>query len=113
MRCFSISNWGKSIRHHWGILVLIFLLICGVGIPAIWLLIQPQYTVTGAIRIAPIIENIITGKADNGGISNYQSYMLTQAEMITSSNVVQRVADDLIDKNLSFFRIHIHLLSQK
>jgi len=104
MRCFSISNWGKSIRHHWGILMLSFLLICGVGIPAIWLLIEPLCTVTGAIRIAPIIKNIITGEADRGEVSNYESNMYTQAEMITSSNVVQRVADDLIDKNLSFFK---------
>jgi len=104
MRYFSISNWGKSIRHHWGILVLSFLLICGVGIPTIWLLIQPQYTITGAIRVAPTLENIITGETDSGGISNYQSFMYTQAEMITSSNVVQRVADDIIDKNLSFFK---------
>ncbi|MHC4753191.1 MAG: polysaccharide biosynthesis tyrosine autokinase, partial [Planctomycetota bacterium] len=31
------------------------------------------------------------------------SFMNTQAEMITSDRVVQRVADDLVDKNLSFF----------
>jgi len=104
MRYFSISNWGKSIRHHWGILLLSFLLICGVGIPAIWFLIEPLYTVTGAIRVAPVFENIVTGETDSGGISKYQSFMNTQAEMITSSNVMQRVADDLIDKNFSFFK---------
>ncbi len=103
MRFFSISNWGKSIRHHWGILLLTFLLICGVGIPAIWLLIQPQYTVTGAIRVAPVLENIITGETDSGGISKYENFMNTEARLITSSQVVQRAADDLIDKNLSFF----------
>ncbi|MBA7485552.1 hypothetical protein ES707_21100 [subsurface metagenome] len=101
MRFFSISSWGKSIRHHWGILLLTFLLICGVGIPAIWLLIQPQYTVTGAIRVAPFLENIVTGETK--GMSNYQSFMATEAILITSSQVVQRAADDLINKNLSFF----------
>ncbi len=102
MRCFSISNWGKSIKHHWGILVLSFLLVCVVGIPAIWLLIQPQYTVTGAIRIAPFLENIVTGETK--GMSNYQSFMVTEARLITSSQVLQRAADDLMDKNLSFFQ---------
>ena len=104
MRFFSISNWGKSIRHHWGILLLTFLLICGVGIPAIWLLIQSRYTVTGAIRVAPVLENIITGETDSGGISKYENFMNTEAKLITSSQVVQRAADDLINKNLSFFQ---------
>jgi len=53
--------------------------------------------------VAPILENIVTGEADKGGISNYQSFMNTQAEMITSNRIVQRVADDLMDKNLPFF----------
>jgi len=103
MRCFSILNWGKSIKHHWVILMLTFLLICGVGITTIWLVIEPLYSVTGAIMVAPILENIVTGEADRGGISNYQSFMNTQAEIITSKRVVLRVADDLMDKNLSFF----------
>ncbi len=101
MRCFSISDWGKSIKHHWGILVLSFLLICVVGIPAIWLLIQPQYTVTGAIRVAPFLKNIVTGETK--GMSNYQSFMATEVELITSDRILQRVADDLTDKELSFF----------
>ena len=98
------SNLIKGILRRWHIVLLIFFIMCAVGIPAIWFLIKPLYTVTGAIRIAPIIENIITGEADRGEVSNYQSFMYTQAEMITSSNVVQRVADDLMDKNLSFFK---------
>ena len=98
------SNLIKGILRRWHIVLLIFFVMCAIGIPAIWFLIEPLYTVTGAIRIAPIIENIVTGEADRGGISNYESYIYTQAEMITSSNVVQRVADDLIGKNLSFFK---------
>jgi len=98
------SNLIKGVLRRWHIVLLIFFIMCAIGIPAIWFLIEPLYTVTGAIRIAPIIENIITGEADRGEVSNYESFMYTQAEMITSSNVVQRVADDLIGKNLSFFK---------
>jgi len=98
------SNLIKGVLRRWHIVLLIFFIMCAIGIPAIWFLIEPLYTVTGAIRIAPIIENIITGEADRGEVSNYQSFMYTQAEMITSSNVVQRVADDLMGKNLSFFK---------
>ncbi len=98
----STSNLIKGVLRRWYIVLLIFFVMCATGIPAIWLSIEPLYSVTGAIRVAPILENIWTGEADSGGIS-YQSFMYTQAEMITSSQVVQRVATDLADKNLAYF----------
>ena len=48
---------------------------CGIGIPSIWFMIEPLYTVTGAIKVEPILENILTGEADRGEISNYQNFM--------------------------------------
>lgn len=93
-----------AILRRWYIVLLVFFIMCSVGVPAIWFSIEPLYDITGAIRVAPILPNILTGEADRGEISNYQSFMYTQAEMITSSQVVQRVADDLVGKNLSFFR---------
>jgi len=98
----STSNLIKGVLRRWYIVLLIFFVMCAVGIPAIWLSIKPLYSVTGAIRVAPILEDIWTGEADAGGIS-YQSFMYTEAERITSPRVVQRVADDLANKNLAFF----------
>ena len=46
------------------------------------------------------VENIVTGETNTGGISKYESFIQTEAALITSSQVVQRVADDLIDQNL-------------
>jgi len=99
----TTSNLVAGILRRWYIVLLIFFVMCVIGIPAIWLLVKPLYSVTGAIMVAPILENIVTGEADRGRISNYQSFMNTQAEMITSDRIVQRVADDLMDKNLPFF----------
>lgn len=93
----------KGILRRWYIVFLVFLVICAIGLPAIWLLIEPFYIVTGAIRVAPILTNVITGEADTKETSNYQIFMQTQAEMMTSEPVLQRVADDLTNKNLSFF----------
>jgi len=92
-----------AMLRRWYIVLLVFFIMCSVGAPAIWFSIEPFYDVTGAIRVAPILPNILTGEADRGEISNYQSFMNTQAEMVTSSQVVQRVADNLADKNLAFF----------
>jgi len=91
-----------GIIRRWYIVLLVFVTMCGIGIPAIWLSIKPLYTVTGSIRVAPLQYNLLTGEPDRGEISNYSSYMYTQAEMITSNRVVQRVADELADKNLTF-----------
>ncbi|MEJ2704090.1 MAG: hypothetical protein P8Z79_16770, partial [Sedimentisphaerales bacterium] len=48
-----------GITRRWYIVVLIFLLLCGPGIPAVWLLTKPQYEVVGAVRVAPVMPNII------------------------------------------------------
>jgi capsular exopolysaccharide synthesis family protein len=99
----STSGLIVAVLRRWYIVVLVFLAMCVIGITAIWLLIEPRYAVTGAIRVAPILSNILTGEADKGEISNYQSFMNTQARMIVSPQVTQRVADDLSSKHLTFF----------
>ncbi len=99
----AAPNFIAGILRRWYIVLLIFILICGTGIPAIWFLFQPKYEVSGAIRVAPLMADIISGEQDPGTISNYESYMNTQAQMITSNQVVQRVADNLKDRNLPFF----------
>ena len=78
-----------AILRRWYIVLLVVFIMLAIGIPAIWFSVEPLYEVTGAIRVAPILTNIITGEADRGEISNYQSFMNTEAEMITSSEVVQ------------------------
>jgi capsular exopolysaccharide synthesis family protein len=99
----STSGLIVAVLRRWYIVALVFLVMCTIGIPAIWLLLEPRYDVTGALRVAPILSNILTGEADKGEISNYQSFMNTQAKMIISPQVVQRVADDLAGKHLTFF----------
>lgn len=100
----SISDIVAGILRRWYVVLLIFLVISGAGIPAIWLLMKPSKEVTGAIRVAPILMNLLSGQEEKGGISNYQNFMNTQAIMITSNQVVQRVADNLVEKNLNFFK---------
>lgn len=92
-----------GVLRRWYITVAAFLLMCAIGLPAIWLLIEPLYSVTGAIRVVPILSNILTGSPDRGDISNYDSFMNTEATMVTSSRVVQRVADDFKDKGPELF----------
>jgi succinoglycan biosynthesis transport protein ExoP len=94
----------EGILRRWYIVFAVFIVICGVGIPAIWLFIKPVHVITGQIHVAPILVDIMTDTRDRGEISDYQSFMNTQAEMVTSSRVVQRVADNLKDRDLALFR---------
>ncbi len=102
-----------AVLRRWQLVVLLFAAICAAGLLSVWLLIEPAYEVTGALRVAPILPNILTGEADKGEISNYQSFMNTQAKMILSPQVMQRVADDLAGRNLAFFEEHARGLGGK
>lgn len=93
-----------GIFRRWYIILLTFILICGIALPAIWLSIKPVYEVTGQIRIAPILVDILTDKKDRGDIFDYQSFMNTQAGLVASSRVVQRVADNLKGRDLDIFK---------
>ena len=94
----------KPILRRWYIVLLTFLVICAIGIPVVWFLIKPTYAATAAIRVAPIIPSILFSDKDSEGvIPMYQNYMNTQATLIKSDQVLQRVADDLVDKKLKFF----------
>lgn len=99
-------NFLAGVFRRWHIALLTFFVICAIGMSAIWFLIEPAYVVTGSIRIAPILSDILTAAKDRGDISDYQSFMNTQVEMITSTQVVERVADNLKDSNLSFFQVN-------
>ena len=95
----------KPILRRWYIVLITFLVICAIGVPAIWLLIKPMQAATAAIRVAPIISSILFSDKDSEGvIPMYTNFVNTQADLIISDQVLQRVADDLVDKNLRFFK---------
>jgi len=99
----SATNVLKGILRRWYIVLAALLVMCVIGLPAIWTLIDPLYVITGTIHVAPVIPNILTGDADRGEVSNYEVFVNSQAQWITGQRVIQRVADDLKGKNLDFF----------
>jgi succinoglycan biosynthesis transport protein ExoP len=94
----------QAAARRWPIVVLVFVLVCVVALPMIWFLIEPRYVVTGALHVVPSQRSILTGEPDRGEITDYPSYMNTQAARIMSTPVLTRVADDLADRGLVFFR---------
>ena len=93
------------IIRRWYVVLITFLLVCGIGIPAVWFLVKPLSEATAAIRVAPVIQSILFSDKDSEGvIPMYKNFMNTHADLIVSEQVLQRTADDLVDKNLAFFK---------
>lgn len=99
----SFGQLFGSIMRRWYLIVLVLIIGCGIGVPAVWYNIKPTYFSEGAILVKPILTNIITGDPDKGEISNYQIYMNTQAELIKRDAILQRVEYALRDEQLSLF----------
>ena len=95
----------KGVLRRWYIVLVVLIVVCGAGLPAIWLLIEPRHVVKGAIHVAPVLTSMLTGQPDKGEISNYENYLNTQAMTMTSGHILQKVADDLARRDdLSFFK---------
>jgi len=106
----SFSNLIKPVLRRWRIVLLIFLFICLIGTPLVWLSVKPISQVTAAIRVAPVISSILF--EGNEGIPMYKNFMHTQAELMTSDKILQRVADDLVDRDLKFFLQPINIIDK-
>ena len=96
------TNLVALVFRRWRIVLLTFLVLSAIGLPAVWLMVKPSYQAIAAIRITPVIPSILFG-GDNT-IPMYKNFMYTQADLITSNNVLQRVADELVDNDPMFFK---------
>lgn len=101
----SAPSLVAPILRRWRIVLLVFLLVCVIGVPSVWLLIEPVYQTTAAIRVKPVLPSLMfVDRESRNVMPMYNNFMNTQADLIKSDKVLQRVADDLHDKNLAFFQ---------
>jgi len=101
----NTSDLIAGILRHWPFVLVTFVAICAVGIPAVWFLVEPQYLATASIRVAPIIPNVLFNDKDSENVMPmYDNFKTDQARLIVADQrVLQWVADDLSDKGLKFF----------
>ena len=101
----STPNLIIPILRRWYVVLATFIVVCAIGIPPIWFLVEQKYDTIGAIRISPIISRIIWPDSDSDRpMPNYENFKNTEAARIGGSRVVNRVADQLKDKNLTLFK---------
>jgi len=81
------------LRYKWT-MVVTFLLLTAISVPAIWLFVKPFYSTSAAIRIAPIVPRIIFDTEDNGVMPLYHSFVSTQLTVLTSPELLRRVTEN-------------------
>ncbi len=84
--------WMTVTKQKWSIFW-VFVIVAGTITAAVWLLLPPQYTANAEIRVRPIIPRLVYQTDDNGRIPLYESFMNTQAAVVASPTVLQRVLD--------------------
>jgi polysaccharide biosynthesis transport protein len=96
------TQYGPSllarIIKRWRLVVMVFLIACLVGLPAIWLIVKPFYMATSAIQVSPVMASILRGSGE--GLPMYRSFMYTQAELIPSDKVLRLAAEDMAGRGI-------------
>jgi capsular exopolysaccharide synthesis family protein len=98
------SNMLQSVRRRWYIVLVVALVLCALGLPAVWFLVEPVYLVQGMVQVKPVVTGVLTGNPQPDEVANYAQFVNTQAMLLMSDNQrLRKVVDDLAGRNLVFF----------
>jgi capsular exopolysaccharide synthesis family protein len=82
----------RMLRYKWTAAI-VFVLIAGSSIPAIWTFMVPKYRAKAVVRVSPRVDPLIFKTPGNGMVPLYNSYLNTQVAMIQHPAVLNRVVD--------------------
>jgi capsular exopolysaccharide synthesis family protein len=88
----------RILRRRWKLVLVASVVMCAVFLPAIWLLIKPEFTATGVIEVTPVVPRVVF--KDVMEMPSYEGYMNTQAALMTSNSVIGQVLLDPLVRNL-------------
>jgi len=100
----ATTNVMESVRRRWYIVVAVALVICALGLPAVWFLVEPVYVVQGTVNIIPVVRSVLSGEPQLDETANYAQFVNTEAFLLMSDEQkLQKIVDDLVGQNLAFF----------
>jgi len=92
------------LKRRWLLILLILLPVSGGGLAGALRFVGTQYKTQAAIEIAPIIPAILYSNSESERpLPNYDAFKNTQAVVMSSDVVLNRVADELHSQGLKFF----------
>ncbi|MBE0534946.1 MAG: polysaccharide biosynthesis tyrosine autokinase [Phycisphaerae bacterium] len=100
----SVGDLVGPILRRWYVVLGTWIVVCGIGLPAIWFLMEDTFNTRGRVRISPVVSRILFNDSDSERpMPNYENFMNSEAGRMASPTVLNRVADDLKPKNLTLF----------
>ena len=104
----GIMELVHAILRRWYIVFFCAVLVGGGGVVAVWRLMPEKFDTKGSVLISPVVAPIMY--ETEGKMSNYDTFKNTQAGVMTSDMILNRVADEVKDKKLLFFSEQENLL---
>jgi capsular exopolysaccharide synthesis family protein len=95
------SDLMVAVLRRWYIVLFTFLIVAGTGIALVHFFMGKKFETQGMIRISPVDTPIMY--ETEGRLPPYDTFKNTQATLIKNDMVLNRAADELKGKNLSFF----------
>lgn len=104
------SNPLRGMLRRWYVILLVFVIVVVVGIPTVWLVMEPGYIMRGYLQFSTAQEDVLTGDIDRMANTNV---LQTEAIKALGPMVLERVADDLADiGDLDFFNKNYDVVSR-
>lgn len=97
------ANLLSVLLRSWKKALVVVLAACAIGMPIIWLAIEPQYAATAAIRVDPV-SKAIAFEDQGSAMPFYTNYLNTAARIITSSRVLNPVIADAEVQKLRYVK---------
>jgi succinoglycan biosynthesis transport protein ExoP len=90
-------------RYKWTILI-VAMLVAPAGVAAVWMLHRPEFRSTALIHVRSKLHHLVETHDGTGQIPQYERYLLSQAEIIKSSAVLERLLDRKDVRETFWFR---------
>lgn len=99
-----------AVLRRWYIVFFCAVFIGGGAATAIWFKMPDKFDTQGSVLISPVVSPIMFETTTTGGAGAYLTYKNTQAGVMTSDVILNRVADAVKDNRLAFFDPETSLL---
>ncbi|NLW84890.1 MAG: polysaccharide biosynthesis tyrosine autokinase [Phycisphaerae bacterium] len=100
----------KAVLRRWFLVLFCAIVFGGGGAAAIWFKMPDKFDTHGYVQISPVVAPIMFETTTTGGSGAYLTYKNTQAGVMTSDVILNRVADAVKDSRLAFFDPEDNLL---
>lgn len=100
----------KAVLRRWFLVLFCAIVFGGGGAAAIWFKMPDKFDTQGSVQISPVVAPIMYETPTTGGSGVYLTYKNTQAGVMTSDVILNRVADAVKDSRLAFFDPEDNLL---